>query len=149
MKGIVKEIYDICKKIRDRDSSFQNLNSEKERAEKYADEAERDFDKLTKYIALVEEKDAEKVIEYLSLMNHMYLRVYGDAMSYRKTDEYPSGLEDALKSMHYDVSLKVKLHRYQTKELLRKVEATRRHEIKDVLEYTGDVKFNKTKTKRK
>lgn len=73
----VSEIISLCRSIISYDTSFENLNSEKDRAREVAKDIHIIYNKLLSLIKKVKEEEAENAIEALKTINYSFLRVFG------------------------------------------------------------------------
>lgn len=82
-QSILHKILVLCKKIVRYDTSFQNLNSEQDRAKQTADKIQRDYEDLLRLVEQVDVKDTKLVKEMLQMLKHPWLRVLGDQLKYK------------------------------------------------------------------
>lgn len=127
-----EELLDISISIQRNDSNFQNLESERKYAEKIAKEIhETSYPRLLVLIPLIEDRDAKAAIRALRILDHPYMRVFGDRMDSIKVEphsgmknynERDHDLETAIKSLHRVEELKFKHERYEAFVYLQSLE---------------------------
>lgn len=128
----VRKILTIAREIQHHDCSFENLNSEKERAELIATDMIEGYEKIKVLLPMVKEEFAEIVIEGLRVMNYPYVRVLGDRLSYRKDIVTGKDYETLIKNLYNSEILKIKAKRYHLKKYLTSQQISKTTDLKEL-----------------
>lgn len=127
---VVETIIRLAREIRDYDSGFENKHSERERAEATAKKVYEKYVQICCLIPGVPVEWAHVVQEGLRVMDHYYMRVFGDRMEYFKVNCEYFDLENKVKCLWYEsVPLRVKLKRRVLLEMAKKKKLSRDYDI--------------------
>lgn len=124
----------ICRRFALRDSTFQNLNTERERAKKEALVMKDELNEIVSLIPLIKDEEAEAAAEVLRMLNYPFVMVLCDQLKFL---EYAPGIDvdKARETISQSKEIQHKIKRHHLKLLLSRMEMSRT--------YTIDPHFNK------